>query len=321
MNKMHASPLKQTELRQHYDLLIGAVGYESRARFAFDNVIVDAASKWVIRFDDRQLHDFRRNELFFAKANFEVIGAGLPSIAAKLRNMVAPLEGSPQGLATCLVDISSMTRSQIATICYELYLCSRIAQRELVVDFMYSFAAFTPPSKEFGPIRFRGPVIPQLGGWTAEPDLPIALVFGIGYEKDIALGLTEEIEPTDLLVFRPTGHDPRYDQAIDSQNCDFLDRIPQNRILTYDIYDPFGLYSRLINVISGFQRDRRTTIVPLGPKMFSLCSILCGMEWIPSVSVWRVSAAEFGEPTNRTANGKIGCLRMSFGIGVPGSAN
>jgi hypothetical protein len=174
---------------------------------------------------------------------------------------------------------------------------------------VYSPARFTPPPTEFGPIHVREPVIPELSGWSADADLPTALVFGIGYEPDIALGLEEEMEPGQVVVFRPSEHDKRYDIAIDQQNREFLSKMPPNKIVYYNVFDPFTLYAKLANVVSGLQRDCRTTLIPFGPKIFSLCSILCGFEWLPAVSVWRVSAAEFAEPTNRVANGRLEFLR------------
>jgi hypothetical protein len=210
------------------------------------------------------------------------------------------------------IDVSSLTRAHIARFAYDAFALSRRTSKKVVVDFVYSPAEFSPPPNDFGPISFRGPVIPELCGWNPDPEVSSALIVGIGYEPDLALGLSEEIEPEDVFAFRPAGHDPRYTSAIDRQNHDFLQKLPSERKLEYDVFDPYALYVKLINVVVGFKQKRRTTIVPLGPKIFSLCSVLCGLECLPALAVWRVTAAEFGEPVNRLANGRLDFLRVEF---------
>ncbi|MFH1943473.1 MAG: hypothetical protein ABIL68_15330, partial [bacterium] len=82
--------------------------------------------------------------------------------------------------------------------------------------------------------------------------------------------------------------------------------------IEYNVFDIYSLYVRLCNVLAGLNYNSRPTIVPMGPKTFSLCCVLSGLEWMPYVSVWRVSAAEFGDPINRIPNKKLGFLRMEL---------
>jgi hypothetical protein len=308
---LNAQPLDRDALLPEYDIALGAIGFEARARFAYSELTAQAKIRSAIRFSDRRIHDFAANDAFFADAGFASIEADPSAVRTYLATRLAALaQEESHGGISILVDISSLTRQHIAIICYEVIAHRELCSSATTVDFVYSPAQYAPPPAEFGPIQVREPIIPELSGWSADADLPTALVFGIGYEPDIALGLEEEMEPGDVVVFRPAEHDPRYDAAIDEQNREFLSKMPPNKIVCYNVFDPFTLYAKLANVVSGLQRDCRTTLIPLGPKIFTLCSILCGFEWLPAVSVWRVSAAEFAEPTNRVPLGTLEFLRV-----------
>lgn len=308
---LNAQPLDGDALLPQYDIALGAIGFEARARFAHSELRANAKIRTAIRFSDRQIHEFAANDAFFADAGFVAIEADPASVRTHLAAHLSTLaRDESHGEISIIVDISSLTREHIAIICYEAIAHRELCSTPTTIDFVYAPAQYTPPPTEFGPIQVREPIIPELSGWSADADLPTALVFGIGYEPDIALGLEEEMEPGDVVVFRPSEHDSRYDAAIDEQNREFLSKMPPNKIVYYNVFDPFTLYATLANVVSGLQRDCRTTLIPLGPKIFTLCSILCGFEWLPAVSVWRVSAAEFAEPLNRLPLGTLEFLRV-----------
>jgi hypothetical protein len=305
--------LTERELLKQYTLSLGAIGYEARARYAFSKLGKLSKTNLALRFNDRQVHDFHKNDAFFNDMGFTLINAATECFRQEFRKMLSTIaKESPKGKISCIVDISSITRAHIAIICYEWFVASRVISRDILVDFVYSYAKYSEPPVEFGPIKVRGPVIPELCGWNGELEIPTSLIIGIGYEKDMALGITEELEPSDLVVFRPMRHEKRYSEAIDRLNKVFLESIPPDRIVNYNVYDIFSLYTKLCNAISGLVHDTRPTLVPMGPKIFSLCCVLSGLEWLHSVSVWRVSAAEFGDPINRVPNGDLGFLRMEL---------
>jgi hypothetical protein len=316
MNRINyrIKPLTEASLLDGYAMSIGAIGFETRARYAYSKLLVPSARKLALRFNDRQVHDFIENESFFINKGFKISNASTESLRKEIREAASSLAAnSTKERISCLVDISSMTRAHIASICYEWFAASQTYGVNVVVDFTYSHAQFSEPPAEFGPIKVRGPVISELCGWSSDPDLTTSLIIGIGFEKDIALGMTEELEPSDLVVFRPVQHDEKYSQAIDRLNQDYFDTIPPNRVIEYNVFDMYALYTRLCNAVAGLIHDTRPTLVPLGPKVFSLCCMLSGLEWMPHISVWRVSAAEFGDPINRIPSGILGFLRMELG--------
>lgn len=313
-NKYQITPLSKASLFDEYTMSIGAIGFETRARYAFSQLPVLSKRKIALRFDDRHVHDFQENENFFNEKEFKIINASPEYLRKEIQEVALTFANkAAKKQISCIVDISSITRAHIASICYEWFAASYKYKSTIAIDFVYSHALFSEPPVEFGPIKVRGPVIPELCGWSPEPDIPSSLIIGIGYEKDIALGITEELEPSDLIVFIPILHDKKYSLAIDRLNKMFLDSIPSNKIIEYNVFDIYTLYARLCNVVAGLKHDTRPTLVPLGPKIFSLCCVLSGLEWMPYVSVWRVSSAEFGDPINRIPSGILGFIRLELG--------
>ncbi len=310
---MKIEPLSELRGDELYDLGIAAIGYEERSRFGFENHVFKLKKKIALEFMDRQIHSFSKNKEFFESSGFGLCEASTSAVENALESYLGSLgfEQVKEGVRFA-VDVSSLTRTLTAHLCYVIKNLGQRLGVQIVTDFIYSHAKFSTPADDFGSINFRGPVIPELSGWAAEVDRASALVLGMGYEKDIALGLAEEIEPGYLVVFVPTGHDQRYTEAISDQNSDFLEHIPEENRISYDVFDWFGTFISLNNVVSALQDDYRTILTPLGPKTFSLCCILSGIERIPHVSVWRVSAGEFGDPVDRSPDGRISCLRVTW---------
>jgi hypothetical protein len=67
----------------------------------------------------------------------------------------------------------------------------------------------------------------------------------------------------------------------------------------------------LESVVYGLLKSFNVIVLPFGPKIFTLCSLLvAGLH--PTVSVWRVSAGGAERPVNRRASGRITCLTVTF---------
>jgi len=177
------------------------------------------------------------------------------------------------------------------------------------VDFLYSPAKFSPPLDDTTPNREVGP-LPQFAGWSP-PGGHSTVVVGVGYEYNKALGAVRYLDPDEIWAFVPTGHEKRYTRAIEQANEHLWYLVPTERRLNYEVFHPFSTFVTLESFTCGCLREGSVTLLPFGPKLFALNSLLVACMH-PKVSVWRVSSGHQGEPRDQLPNRKIVGLSATF---------
>ena len=90
----------------------------------------------------------------------------------------------------------------------------------------------------------------------------------------------------------------------------------EDRQWGYALYRPYECFHMLESLAYGLLRTRRPVILPFGPKLFMLNSLLVASVH-PEVAVWRFSPGDFEVPVNRIPNGRVAALRASFSPKIP----
>jgi hypothetical protein len=88
-------------------------------------------------------------------------------------------------------------------------------------------------------------------------------------------------------------------------NEQILTQIGESQVYRYRVDDPLRLFIVLNNLVSGLVRAVRPIIVPFGPKIFAVASLLVALEQYPNVTIWRVSGDQATPPMNRESDGKV----------------
>ena len=309
---VRVSPLNSVEVGgTAYDAVLATVGFETRARFVFESLPVESRESYASGFNSRQSHDFAKNRRFFCSKGFEYTELSDSDYVMWVSDALAALDAEGAGPIRLCFDISSTSRLRMAAfIAAAMKLANDV---QVSMDFVYSLAKFSRPQTETAPITHAGPVQAAFAGWPADPDDPVAAIFGLGYEYERAVGVLEYLDPAEVWAFEPTEHDPRYAREIEKANETFYDGLPSSHLIQYPVTLPFELFVILESFVYGILRlDKRPILIPFGPKIFSLASLIVSCVHWPRVPVWRVSAGELGQAANRTANGMIECLRVTF---------
>lgn len=293
-----------------FDLFICTLGYETRSSHLARERLVDADQKVALAFPEEDYAAYVSNRNFLTSAGYSIV----PNDGDALRRLIASAIESqapnPTDPFSILVDISSMSRPMLAHL---VYLLSTLADvDEVLVTFAYLPAKFVRENAEHAPVAVTKPVTPEYAGWTSTPELPITAVVGLGYERDLALGTIEYLEPTAAWVFIPTGEDRRYDDAVNQANRDLKEMISEERALNYNVDSPARVYALLESLTYGLLQKSRPILVPFGPKIFCLCCLLVARTYAPNITVWRVSGETHASPGDREANGKIISLETRF---------
>jgi hypothetical protein len=311
---MHRTPLVERcdslpDSDARYDGFIAAVGYESRSRHVAERCIAPAAFKAACGFASRKVLSYHENIAWYRSAGYEVIETPDSGYARWLDDLLCRLCGNRTDTVTLCVDVSSTSRLRLALL-IERLMTADVAC-DFCVDFLYSFARYGSGIEETV-VTKAGPVTEMFAGWAGDPDVPLAAVFGLGYERDKALGVLEFLEPAEVWAFQPTSNEAKYGELIREANTSFYAGLSPRHILEYPVKYPFDSFRQVESFVYGIMQRSRVILLPFGPKLFALASLLVASIHYPRVSVWRVSGEDSVAADDRVPTGEIVRLRATF---------
>jgi hypothetical protein len=291
-----------------FDIFITASGYEQRAVHCMRKFPVNRIPKRVaFGFNDRITQQREDNDREFSRAAVPVMLSSGDS-GDVLREWVSEALEEFTGKPTrVLVDYSSMTRTWYAAI-LEAFLIAEV-NSSIECVFSYSVAEYSAPSY-YSSNASVGP-IPNFCSLSA-PDKPSALIIGLGYEQERALGLVEYIDPAYTCAFyTDPALDQRFRDAVLQNNQAFLSKLPRERLYPYPLADLQRTGDMLNSVCRALLDEHRVILAPLGMKPFSLLCLLLATK-LPEADVWRVTPGTKAAPIDRRAAGPILALAATF---------
>lgn len=286
------------DVNERAEAFVAGCGYEQRS-VAISKLITGPKQRVAMCFEEwPESLARRRNEEEFRSHGFSLATlAGNDSRGAQgiSEESVRSAAGVCKAAA---FDISSMTRAWHGGIVRQLRMMSLDGTFESF--FVYAPAIYKAPPARIPPNEIIAPV--DGFGSLVAPDLPIAAVIGMGYERERALGLQQFLDPQRTLLMIPKGNetDPYY-AALVHNNRSLLDRTDSNCKFEYDLTDPSSAFSTLASVVGGLRESYRVVLTSLGPKIFGMLCFLVASQF-PDVSVWRVSAGSHGRPRDAIAD-------------------
>lgn len=281
------------ELQSRAKAIVVACGYEHRSQGVTSLLSRLPEGRHALCFKEFSTMLARReNEAFFEARSFRLHNIGANDsirVEALIAETVRSLHAAERVIA---FDISTMTRAWHGAIARHL----RFGEYESDIEtfFAYTPAVFQVPNAGDIQNEFVSPV----RGFSSlsAPDLPVAVIIGLGYEKEGALGLQQLLDPALTVLLVPNGGDTdKYHPLVLKNNADIMERTPGGWTLDYSLEDPAGTFAMLVSLIGGIRQSYRIVLASLGPKMFGLLCFLLASEF-PDVSVWRVSSGIHGKP-------------------------
>jgi hypothetical protein len=240
-----------------------------------------------LQFPDEDRFSYERNHKIAERAGSNIVRDFREYFLSTFVAEVKEAEAVNNRKLRVVIDLSSMNRTMIATVLFSVVSLRQYFEEASLI---YVPGIFSEPRSDFPAIEQIGAVIPELSAFSANPELPIGAVVGLGYEYGLAVGLINRLEPRLTVCFRAVGHDTRYEEACRKANLDFDFGSSNIEIGSYPILDPIAAYDYIENVIFGMARNFRVVIVPLGPKIFAAIATLIAIQNIGSVAIWRVAA-------------------------------
>ncbi len=289
-----------------FDILISALGYESRSIYIPNKLKNNYKNGLCIQFENLQELSYHNNLEVYQKLDFQfeqwTDGIIRKNLIEYLVNKLD--EPSNEKLFNIAIDISSMNRKMVAELLYivsnELPLKMR-----LEVSILYVSAIYTEPLKEMPAIKTAGPVIPEYAGWFINPNDPLYAVVGLGYENGKAIGALEYLDVAGAWLLKPIGKDSSFLKKVEKVNHDLIAIVGKKRVISYKLFDPYDTFIKIRSLIEGLKKNGRVVLIPFGPKLFNALCIILAEIYKGDLAVWRISAAEDEIPVDHQAVGDI----------------
>jgi hypothetical protein len=293
------------------DLLICALGYESRAVKASNKYSWNANQKYAFSYKDQEQLSFTKNELFFTENSFQIIKSSNGTFAKDFVNVLGAQKLRGESLQL-IIDITCFSRFRLAVMLESLLEYAK--ENRVVLYIAYTISDYVPPSDTHSTNSRVGPVTDAFAGWSCDPDLPPAAVVGLGYEKRKALGAVEYLQSANVWLFAPQSPVKQFFKDVLDVNSGLIESIPSERILEYRVEQPALTYTVLNSLISGLCAQFNPVVMPFGPKIFFLLCLLVSVHY-PSVSIWSVDGEESEAPIDR--HGSDHTISFCIEIGSP----
>lgn len=274
-----------------YDFFICALGYEARSRHVGISMQGNIPNKLAIAFEDGHEHSFAENKIKLTESGFNIVEGLETEVTAIVSSLLKNIDIKNKSIIRGCIDISSTTRLRMGNILQSLCLYDK-ADVMLDVTFTYNVAEYSPPGTQLELATTCGPVSAFFAGWPDDPERPVAAVLGLGYEMEKALGALEYLEPAESLLVCPISKDPRYDVGVGDANNSLTSQGKSSDLFRYHVDKGTDCIELLNALVSRLENDFRIIILPFGPKLFALCSMLIAIRDYPRVGVWRVSSSE-----------------------------
>ena len=295
---------------KNYDASVFALGFESRATNLLDTVRGKSQTAFALGFNHGHERAFEVNKTRFENADVQIYKS-LSDEA--FENVFKEIMGALKDDAgrTVFVDISCFNRFRLAALVHEVFMLAQTRHHELIVDFAYSVAEFEKPTLTEHPNTVVGPVHPAFAGWSQGGYSSTAAVLGLGYEQDQALGAAEYLQAGEVWAFAPNSPISKYRPEVSKANKLLIAEMPPSHLIEYDVCSPVSVIATLESVVRGLSGEHSVVLVPFGPKIFVLCSlVLAAIQ--QDIAVWRVSQESHIEPHDRRASNVAVGLRLIF---------
>lgn len=283
-----------------FDILVLGLGYESRSIFSLKENNW-ACQSFAYGYDvHTEVLLYPDNKVFFENRGVNVIEGDDEAVFLHMDSWVGKLT-SPVDI---LLDISVFSRFRLANFILKL-LVGMPSGSSLTVT--YSVSEFISPPVDISPIKKITSISDLLSGALGDLGKPLSLIFGLGYEKDKAIGVAHYFDCESDLIYAlvPLNLETRFESAVFHNNESLLKVIPSRNLFKYSVNDPISTYHDLKNLVLSLLEISRPLLIPLGPKILSAIGVIVGYELLPDLPVWRVSSNYSEPPVDRPACGDV----------------
>ncbi len=267
-----------------FDLVILAITGESRAWMIADKFRGSEAKIWALA---------RKNENLTSVKLMEEIAARIPNadvvLAQSFTSSLVAFLGSLSGRVRIFMDVSCMTRSDMAVAFDEIFSLDRTKISEVQLSIGYVISKFVPPEAFGGYNEDIRPLSSRFAGWPDNPYASTSIVLGLGYESAKAEGANEFFDAQETWVFFPESPIEEFDHHVSNNNKQIIERAGrESKLVCYAVDHPAETLFRLGSIVQDLSSRSNPLILPFGPKIFAAISLLVAVL-NPCLGIWHAT--------------------------------
>lgn len=296
------------------DLFVGAISYESRSSFIFDQIYNDLGNEKMMIFctDNYTILNMATSLVrHVEELGCQVHKVGYEDSEAVVNAVCEAINTLTESsrVITIGIDYSSMPRSWYCRLPYAI---AEIVRPEDKVVFLYSEGEYETKPTEYPTAGLD--MFELFSGKASLLAKRRAHIFALGYDAVRTQGIISKLEPEYIIVcaaYDPTRKDV-YDNVRDANQA----VINQAALsITLDISDFSFMVTKLRELVNELNAIADVVLIPDGPKplilAMSLIPQLCGRTGVVCLSANRNSAAFV--PVEVTATGKVVGFEIKIG--------
>lgn len=263
------------------DLFIAASGYETRAICIPKKFQHLKCKKIAFGFDERRKELSRpANDRYFRENGFSVIIQKTHSIPDFSRIF----EEFDMKRIHVLIDISVMTKDWYHGLLK--YLHEFLNFEHFHLRIVYCPALYNEPTRLKKTISLKKFTFIDEFLDRPKEKKKTALILGLGNEKNISEKVYDQLNP-DLcyLLYADPTIEKKYVENVFISNHELINRTPIRYLKDYPLTETQEIFNILLNIILPLRAEFQIVIVPQGPKIFSLLSMVFQISY-PDIDLY-----------------------------------
>jgi len=279
----HVDPLQLADFKA--DLFITGLGYESRSTTVARKFENNTCRK--IALENRNVikeFSYQDNSMYLEQQGFEIIRieSELPDVDAIFQS----LSGDTINVAIDCTNIPPIWYYEF----FKWFDEKQAGDGRVRMRIAYTMAKYVrqPGSRKVKEIFdfLKEEVRPANGK-------KVALILGLGQEKNVSDSIFKMINPDLLyLYYADPPAEKRFVEKVFVVNHNLINEAPIRNLVAYPICNAQAIYQSLINTILPLRNEYSIVLIPQGPKIFSVVSMLVQMGY-PDI---RISYPRFKKP-------------------------
>jgi hypothetical protein len=280
----HIDPTQLADFKA--DLFITALGYESRSTTVarqFENI----SCKKIALENSNLIKEFyyQQNSDYFEKQGFEII---------RVKSELPDVDAIFQSLSGDTINIALDCTNMPPLWYYEFFKWfdeKHAVEGKVRMRIAYTMAKYV---RQPGSSKVK-----EIFDFLKEEARPsngkkVALILGLGQEKNVSDSIFKMINPDLLyLYYADPPAEKRFVEKIFVNNHKLINEAPIRNLVAYPIRNGQAIYHSLINTILPLRNEYSIVLIPQGPKIFSVVSMLVHMGY-PDI---RISYPRFKKPS------------------------
>jgi hypothetical protein len=271
----HIDPSQLADFKA--DLFITSLGFESRTTTVARLFESNPCKKIALEMKNSiKEYSYQENSAYFSEQGFEII---------RVESEIPDMDAIFQDLSGNTIHVAFDCTNMPPLWYYEFFRWFNDKQdgdEKVHVRIAYTMAAYV---RQPGPNKVKEVTDFMKEEVKSANGKKVALILGVGQEKKVSESIYKMINPDLLyLYYADPPAEKKFVEKVFINNHKLINEAPIRNLVAYPIRNAQTIYQSLINTILPLRDDYSIVLIPQGPKIFSVVSMLVHLGY-PDVKI------------------------------------